>query len=346
MKGMPARRQSPPPQPPPSVLKLPLADAEAKLTDLIEAGRELVDSDAARLDSQLEGMPYGRLMTAPPGAEEVRALERKTGRWRDYNRTWLDRNLGGEAAGEYERASTHWHVGGSKNPRTDLSFLASEIEQEVSKLESICERLPMWAPQEEVTATSTPSSSSSGSKATTFATNRKAVMVIYGHDKQANDALFDWLRSIGLQPQEWSHIMAASGSASPYIGQALERAFENAQAVVAFFTPDERVLAVGASPDNPNAWRLQARPNVLIEAGMALSIHPTRTVLVVLGPQDLPSDLAGRHYVRLTDAVEPLNDLANRLQQAGCDTDTRGTSWLNSARFPDRRHITPAPPAP
>jgi hypothetical protein len=169
MKVMPARSKSTPPQP--SVLKLPLADAEAKLTGLIEDGRKLVDSDAAQLDSQLAGMAYGRFMTAPPGVEEVRALERKVGQWRDYNRTWLKMNLGGEAAEEYVTTSTHWHVGGSTSPKTELDFLRSEIEQEVSKLESIRGRLPMWAPPEEVTATSTPSSDST---ATTFATNRKA----------------------------------------------------------------------------------------------------------------------------------------------------------------------------
>jgi predicted nucleotide-binding protein len=330
------------------VLKLLLPDAEAQLTARIEAGRELIDTEAANLETQLAGMPYyGRLMTAPPGTQEVRALKRQVGQWRDYNRTWLNMHLGGEAAEEYERASTHWTVGGSDKPRVELDFLRSEIEQEVSKLESIRDRLPMWAPPGEATSASTPSPSPSGdSMATTFATNRQAVMVIYGHDTQANTALFDWLRAIGLQPQEWSQIMAASGSASPYIGQALERAFDNSQAVVAFFTPDERVLAATASPDNPNAWRPQARPNVLIEAGMALTTHPTRTVLVVLGPQELPSDLAGRHYVRLSDtAAEPLHDLANRLKQAGCETDTLGTSWLNPARFPDRGYITPAPPA-
>ena len=189
-------------------------------------------------------------------------------------------------------------------------------------------------------------------KATTFAANRKAVMVIYGHDTQANTALFDWLRAIGLQPQEWSQLVRASGSASPYIGQVLDQAFYDAQAVIAFFTPDEHVTA--ATPhDGQRTWRRQARPNVLIEAGMALITHPTRTVLVVLGNQELPSDLAGRHYIRLnTTAVEPLHDLAERLHTAGCDTDTTGTSWLNPARFPNRDHppqwpaTTAAPPEP
>jgi predicted nucleotide-binding protein len=182
-------------------------------------------------------------------------------------------------------------------------------------------------------------------EATTFAANRRAVMVIYGHDTEANAALFDWLRSIGLQPQEWSQLIRASGSASPYIGQVLDQAFNDAQAVIAFFTPDEHVTAA-TSRDGQRTWRLQARPNVLIEAGMALSSHPTRTVLVVLGNQELPSDLAGRHYVRLdSTAVEPLHDLAERLHAAGCDTDTSGTAWLNPGRFPNRDHPPQSPTA-
>src|ERR1035441_9091993 len=41
-----------------------------------------------------------------------------------------------------------------------------------------------------------------------------------------------------------------------------------------------------------------------------LITHPTRTIIAVLGTQELPSDLAGRHYIRLSHtAVEPLHDL-------------------------------------
>jgi len=36
-------------------------------------------------------------------------------------------------------------------------------------------------------------------------------MVIYGHDTQANTALFDWLRAIGLEPREWSQLIHATG---------------------------------------------------------------------------------------------------------------------------------------
>jgi predicted nucleotide-binding protein len=158
----------------------------------------------------------------------------------------------------------------------------------------------------------------------------KVVMVVYGHDTEANDALFAWLRSIGLQPKEWSQLVALTGNASPYIGQVLERAFEVAQAVVAFFTPDERVTAMDGS------MRRQARPNVFIEAGIALVTHPERTVLITLGHPDLPSDLAGRHYVQLNGTPRPLNEIASRLKTAGCDVDREGGRWLDPKIFPSR----------
>jgi hypothetical protein len=77
---------------------------------------------------------------------------------------------------------------------------------------------------------------------------------------------------------------------------------------------------------------------------MVLITHPGRTVLVVLGPQELPSDLAGRHYIRLDGTPESLNDMASRLQSAGCEIDQTGTRWLDPARFPDRDHIPANPP--
>jgi predicted nucleotide-binding protein len=170
--------------------------------------------------------------------------------------------------------------------------------------------------------------------------NPREVMVVHGQDAEAERAVFDWLRSIGLEPAEWSALVKASASGSPFIGAVLDTAFARAQAVVVLFTPDEHArLRAGLRRDR---WRLQARPNVLLEAGMALASHPERTVLVVLGDQDLPSDLAGRHYVRIKDAAS-LSDLAQRLETAGCAVNRSGSHWLDISRFPDRNGLDADP---
>lgn len=164
------------------------------------------------------------------------------------------------------------------------------------------------------------------------AEDRRAVMVVHGQDGPATRALFDWLRSIGLRPSEWNQLVTASGTASPFVGEVVENAFKHAQAVVVLLTPDEDARLRDELADQTPPWRLQARPNVLFEAGMAFARHPTRTVLVVLGEQDLPSDLAGRHYVRVS-TPQQIRDLAQRLEAAGCLVDLSGSDWLDMSRF-------------
>ena len=167
----------------------------------------------------------------------------------------------------------------------------------------------------------------------TDAKSRRTVMVIYGHDQEATKAIFDWLRAVGLRPYEWEQLIRQSGSASPYIGQVLEQAFRSVQAVIVLLTPDEFVTDRDSTQ---STGRFQARPNVLIEAGMALATYPMRTILVTLGVQEMPSDLAGRHYVKLDNTPRSLNVLASQLENAGCDVDRSGTDWLDPSRFPNR----------
>jgi len=175
-----------------------------------------------------------------------------------------------------------------------------------------------------------------------IAEDPRVVMVVHGQDPVAARAMFDWLRATNLRPQEWSQLVKSSGAASPFIGEILETAFRQAQAVVVLFTPDEQARVRPELVKGRSSWRLQARPNVLFEAGMAFATHPERTVLVVLGDQEIPSDLAGRHYVRL-DSVGALRDLAQRLEQAGCPVDLTGNDWLDVERFPGRSEIAAAP---
>ena len=112
----------------------------------------------------------------------------------------------------------------------------------------------------------------------------KRVFVIHGRNDAARREMFTFLRAIGLNPIEWSRALASTGSASPYIGEVLDTAFNMAQAIVVLMTPDEmaHLLSDHASgPDDPEMKPApQARPNVLFEAGIAIGRDPKRTVLV------------------------------------------------------------------
>ena len=172
---------------------------------------------------------------------------------------------------------------------------------------------------------------------------RQKVFVVHGRNEPARKAMFSFLRSIGLQPIEWSQAVAATGEASPYIGTVLDSAFDAAQAVVVLLTPDEiAYLRDEYSSDESDPERApgaQARPNVLFEAGMAMGRDPKRTVLVELGTIRPFSDVAGRHILRMTDKPECRKELAQRLETAGCQVDITGNDWLTSGEF-----AVPPPP--
>ena len=70
-------------------------------------------------------------------------------------------------------------------------------------------------------------------------TDATRVFVVHGRNLGARDAMFTFLRSLGLHPLEWPGAVAATGKSSPYIGEILDGAFNVAQAVVVLFTPDD-----------------------------------------------------------------------------------------------------------
>jgi predicted nucleotide-binding protein len=169
----------------------------------------------------------------------------------------------------------------------------------------------------------------------------RRVMVVYGRDGDARRAMFDFLRALGLQPAEWTKLVAETEKAAPYIGEVLDRAFEGAAAVVVLFTPDDeaKLRDEFIRPSDPHYERNltpQARRNVLFEAGMAFGLHPDRAILVELGEVRPFSDVFGRHVVRLDGTDAPLRDIANRLRTAGCEIDDSGDDWADPSRFRQR----------
>ncbi|MGW5160217.1 TIR domain-containing protein [Nonomuraea wenchangensis] len=158
----------------------------------------------------------------------------------------------------------------------------------------------------------------------------RKVFVIHGRNTRARRAMFEFLRAIGLDPIEWSHALDMTGKASPYIGEVLDTVFGAAQAVVVLQTPDDIAYLHPSltHPEDPECEaQPQARPNVIFEAGMAMGRNPDRTVIVELGKVKGFSDIHGRHAVRLDNSIAKRQDLANRLQTAGCAVNLTGRDW-------------------
>ncbi len=173
------------------------------------------------------------------------------------------------------------------------------------------------------------------------------VFVVHGRDSAARDALFSFLRSVGLKPLEWTQALKLVRKGSPYVGEVLEAAFREAAAVVVLMTPDDeaRLQRWFVKPNDPAHEREltgQARPNVLFEAGMAFGKDSNSTVLVQIGDIRPFSDVGGRHVVHLTDLPTSRQEFVTKLANAGCNVDTSGADWLTAGTF----SVQPSKPKP
>lgn len=179
-------------------------------------------------------------------------------------------------------------------------------------------------------------------RAPTSAQRRRGntVFVVHGRDLKMRDAMFAFLRALGLKPLEWNQVLKLTKQPSPYVGTILDTAFREAAAIVVLLTPDDeaslRKQFIGAhDPIYEKRPTGQARPNVLFEAGMAFGRDPNSTVLVQVGDLRPFSDVAGRHIVRMSAAPTSRQELATKLANAGCNVDTDGTDWLSAGDFSD-----------
>ena len=163
--------------------------------------------------------------------------------------------------------------------------------------------------------------------------DKREVYLIHGRDLEAMNALMKFLRKLNLRPVTWED-RAATGA---YSGPMLYEVFRDIPVVIVLLTPDEEVrlheqLAPSPSSDEVQ-FRLQPRPNVLLEAGMALASEKHKTVFVKVGPLRGISGLTGSFIIDLNQADTALVRLAGALQKSGCDIDDSSSSTYDPTLF-------------
>lgn len=181
------------------------------------------------------------------------------------------------------------------------------------------------------------------------ATNPREIAVVHGRDMEVTSAVFEFLRALDLRPREWEELLSRASAATPYTGHLIEKLFEDVQAVIVIFTPDDETrlhpdLQREEEPEYETRFMCQARPNVLFEAGMAFGLYAHRTILVEVGGLRPISDLVGRHTVRL-GTENAIKSFVNRLQAAGCAVNTDGMDWLRLSRFSELAALSRRPVA-
>lgn len=137
---------------------------------------------------------------------------------------------------------------------------------------------------------------------------------------------------------EWEQAVALTGAPNPYIGDVLAAGLEAADGVVVLATPDDIVrldpsLADDEDPELTEAR--QPRQNVIYEAGMAIALAPTRTLVVATPGARILSDIAGRHLAYLSDDSQARKRVIGRMQTMGLRVDDSGEDWLTAGDFGD-----------
>lgn len=295
----PRKRQSPPP-PGPSVLRIPLADAEDQLTARMVAGRQLIDDAPVLPPARRVLSPYE---AQPSATEGLEGMARQIEQWRDYNRSWLDRVLGGEAAEEYKTASSHqYRYGWGADPVANLRYLIDEVETEISKLESIRGRLSLWEPE--------PGSTTSGRSGQ--ASLDAPIFIVHGRDTYRAESV---AHTVGTATGRKTIILRDE----PNLGQTLIEKFEKHAAEVSYaiiiLTPDDHGGLAGETKTQP-----RGRQNVIFEMGYFYGLIGRRKVSVLICPGvEKPSDMDGIAYITFDDNRAWKAELLRELQYAGLD---------------------------
>jgi predicted nucleotide-binding protein len=165
------------------------------------------------------------------------------------------------------------------------------------------------------------------------------VFVVHGRNLKIRSAMFAFLRSIGLQPIEWSEAVKLTGKATPYTLEVIQAGFSIAQAAVILFTPDDEARLLeefynAHEPAYEKEFTPQARPNVIFEAGMAMSLFSDRTLVIEFGHLRPMSDVVGLNTVRMNNSASSRQDVVDRLVTAGCPASIDGKrDWQTEGDF-------------
>ena len=157
------------------------------------------------------------------------------------------------------------------------------------------------------------------------------VFLVHGRDNDSVKSMKAYLRALGLNPIDWDEAVAWTGNPCPYVLDVIEKGLERARVALVLFTPDEHVHLRPelVAPGGDAQEGFQPRPNVLVEAGMALARHPKETIIVQIGNIRSLSDLEGLHFVRFDGSAESRKRLFDRLRIAGCSCTEHGGDFLS-----------------
>ena len=166
----------------------------------------------------------------------------------------------------------------------------------------------------------------------------RKVFLVHGRNAAAETAMREFLYALDLDVMGWTDAAnEARGKVNrqPYTLEIVTAGLQAARAVVVLFTPDDLVrLDPRVSPSRETDLTGQARPNVILEAGMILGMAEHKALFVRIGNQRSISDIDGINFVNISNSVDRREDLVSRLRVGlGLPVTHRVQRWLNAGDF-------------
>lgn len=178
----------------------------------------------------------------------------------------------------------------------------------------------------------------------TTSKNRKRIFVVHGRNSSMRRAIFNSLKALGLEPLDWNSLRKMTGRGTPFTLDVVRKGMCSAWATVVLWNPEERVRLLPAfwganTRKTDQEYTNQPRPNVILEAGMALSLMSDKVIFVRCGEVRPISDLEGLNEIRSADDVVDIDSLANTLSSIGCEVELKEDARTLAASFRKARTL-------
>lgn len=279
----------PAPQPP-VALAVALSDAQRQLEDRIKLGREIRGS--------LSVAPVMTIDPLFPKRDEA-TYRRDAQKWKEYNSALLKKIFSTNAIErEYDTATFGMTLNSGSNG--DLQLFSDNVDDQIDKLESILERLPLYSEPH------APGMQQEQRR------DLSKVFVVHGHDGESRLAIARFIEQIGFE--------AIILHERPNKGRTIITKFREEAADVGFavvlMTPDDL-----GKPNNDSEAKFRARQNVVFELGFFIgALGPERVAALIKGDIERPSDFDGVVYISLDNGGWK-TELGRELEAAGYGID-------------------------
>lgn len=257
-----------------SELKVSKEEAEQKLKERIEKGKELLN---IQIINELQ----------------LNKAKKEYRKWNDYNFEYLRRIFSTDEESEEYNSPLHYAYLLDSNLGRDIRDFFDDIKEKIHRLDSLVERIDLISLKISTRETF--------SKNTTLMT--KKVFIVHGRDEVSKTNLEVLLAEMGLEPIVL-HRQADEGQT---VIEKFEKHGSDVSYAFILLTPDEIAYLANEDslPDSERKKEKRARPNVVFEFGYFVGkLGRNRVCCLYTGAVTLPSDLSGFVYKQYHSSVE------------------------------------------